>query len=1069
MGCGSVDKGKGGSGKNVKSYLLLGLMLLVVVSINAASANLNPTLLSETDLVVKSENITFMVIHPENASSVGITNAASNAIYDTDTVMINATIANQGILPAENFTTHIFFEYGSLESFSRERDSMGYCGKKLPEECWQWENRSYAGAECIFVYIDEQLKSIKDNLIIYDGNNNETARPDNKAYWIPVLGDTVKIHYNDVYGVGFNIYFYAGNITKIWNLSLEPNELTNVSMIQSVSNGNHQIRVFVDLENNVTEHDEGNNIASKTIHVHPSRDFTADMQLFHNGAEISANDTVWDGDTVMINATIGMGINESDPYNKSRKGIVEVEIINEHEWVNVSPRHELTDHGYAQVITYPGADAIRVHFAELSLPGNGFVEIKDKEGNTCWSKHNFEGSNISSDWIKGDIVYVCKEKGPYDEPVGGRITFSIDKYQYKKPNYTAVLLNASETKSILLEWNVSAGNHTMRAIADPEGKIGEINESNNVMNKTLQVKANRDPAVINITFEPEGPAMGSDVTINALIANKGNKTANFSVDLWAVKTEYHPYDSLHDADFPCWRCEKTECRWTSSPEWVINSTYPEADWMGVHFTRINTTTPPDTEWRSLYVDDENGNRIEYFNNFDEEDIWVWAKGNKIKLETPKGSSPVWGFSIDNHEYKIILNRTALTLGTNETANVTGILRNIRAGNRSLNYTIHASVDMGDVLYETNESNNEMIRILDIHVPDLTVSEIECEGGEIIAKVENIGFGTAENVTVRFMRDVKYPMERWGSGVGSISCKDADVMRVHVEYLYVDEGEEDSYLQIGNERYEEDDKDGFWSPWISSDSIALIWNNAHFKIDRHEYGVDENIGDLEANRPVDKPIPEEWDEYKAPYNLTVWIDPLDVILEGNEGNNDKTVLVYVDLIPETEFVSPDIRHLSMDVGEFVIDAIVRNDNTLKDGVTLPASAFDVTLEVRRPDGTIASTQTLPANVNRLYGGKEVTITFANKSIFPTSENIEQYNVSVIADSTNKITELDEDNNIISVNVTVYPWSGYASGSELINIAKGEVRGRVVYEVNTTTYKIPYDEDYIVYNASVMSSL
>ncbi|NQE05538.1 hypothetical protein C5S32_06675 [ANME-1 cluster archaeon GoMg1] len=1014
------------------------------------------------DLLVSNANITFMVIPPENATNVSTTNAASNAIFDTDIVMINATIANQGILPAENFTTPIFYEYASLEGFSRAASSMGYCGKKLPEECWQWKNRSYDGAECILVYIEDKAVNINNNLKIFDKNDNVTASP-TKSGWIPVRGDTVKIHYNDVHGVGFNIHFYAGNITKIQNLSLYPNELMNVSMIHSVSNGNHQVRVFVDLENNVTEHDEGNNIASKIMHVNPSRDFTADMRLFHNGTEISANDTVWDGDTVMINATVGMRINESDPYNKPRKGIVEVEIINEHEWVNVSPRYELTDYGYAQVITYPSADAIRVHFAELDLPSNGFVEIKDKEGRTCWSKHNFEGSNINSSWINRDKVYVCREKGPYYGPVGGRITFVIDKYQYKKSNHTAVPLNASETKSITPEWNVRAGNHTMRVTADPEDKIGEINESNNEISKTLLVNANKDPAVIDITFNPEKPAIGSDVAINAIVANKGNKTANFSVDLWAVKTEYHPFESPHDSDFPYWSCEgEVGCGWKGKgePKWEINTTYPEADWMGVHFTRINTTTPPDTEWRRLYADDEKDNRIEYFNYFDEADIWVWAKGNKIKLETSRGNSSVWGFSIDYHSYKIILNRIDLTLAPNETANVTGILKNIRAGNRSMSYTIHATVDMGNVVYETNESNNEMIRILDIHVPDLTVHEIVYEG-EITAKIENIGFGAAQNVSVRFMRDVKlkYPMGiKGGSSVRSISSEDedTDAMRVHVEYLYVDEDEdEDSYLQIGNERYEKDDKDGFWSPWMDGDSIALWWGKAEFKIDRYEYGVDERVGDFVARGPPKGvEVPDKFIVENEAYNLTVFADPENEIREGNEGNNKEEKMVG----PDITFEWPGIIFINEERDPVARDKLLADDKytvkvKVKNSGCLPAANFYVTLYLNKSINETISSFPKYKNISLLKPGDLTSVEFPSLQL-----DSGFYYVKAVVDENNNVSEVNEGNNIYppfpsrGIEVKVAPESGYKAKEgymPMFREGETEFHGGIIYDAEHTS--------------------
>jgi len=559
-------------------------------------------------------NNTYTVIPPENATL----NDTGDRVYDTDTILINTTIANQGILSADNFSVHIFYEEKGLGGFGK-LPTVGGAG------CWKWINKTLEGAGCVYVRI-QNAKNIKGNIKIYDQNGSLTASPKGDG-WFFVDGDKANVYFHSVMGVGISASFYAGEYQRYDHLCIRTGQSMNLTMPQQVFTGDHPIRVFVDYEDRVCENSEENNYADTALTVHPSRDFAInDMQLFHNGAPINVNDTIMGGDTLLVNAAIGMGINKSDPYHEYRKGDVDIAIINEHEWVNVLPRFELTPYGYAQVITHPGADAIRVHFDGMSLaPYAGCVEIRDKNGIVQWSRGYYDGVTDQSSWVNGDLIYLYNvEKTTQYNFVWGRTTFSIDRYQYRRSNHTTVPFDAGETRDITVGWNVSAGNHTIQATADMEDAVGEINESNNKICRALHVSACKDPAILNITFDPEKPAVGSDVAINAAITNKGNRTVSFTVDLWAEKTEYHPFESPHDEDFPYW-----------DYGWEIPSTYPDADWMGVHFARINMSREMEGTLlkRNLYVRDENDTMVDNLCGLDEKDVWTWVRGDATKLST----------------------------------------------------------------------------------------------------------------------------------------------------------------------------------------------------------------------------------------------------------------------------------------------------------------------------------------------------------------------------------------------------------------------------------------------------
>ena len=992
------------------------------------------------DLSITETNIIYKVIPPEGATI----NDTGGGVYDTDTVMINATIANEGIVPARNFSVNIFYEYGYLGNFSRDRGIVG-------NDIDRWVNKSYGGADCIYIHVSNPY-NINGRLIIYGGDGTEVARP-NESCWIAVIGDTASIKYRDVHGLGVRVDFYAGDITKIENQSLAYGESMNVSVMQCVNTGDHPVRVFIDPENNVHENSESNNIADVMIQVHPSRDFVADLRLFYNGTEIDVDDTILDGDTVLMNTIVGMGINESDPYHEYRKAIAEVEITDEHDWVDISPRCELTPHGYAQVIRYPGADAIKVNFTDLNIPPGGQVWIRDKNWTVQWSHgstwiyykgaYNKNSASIDSSWVEGDTVYVYKAGSPWK-----RITYDIDRYQYRRINHVNMPLNASETKNIIAEWGVSAWNHTMRAIVDPEDKTGEINESNNEACKTLNVDACKDPAVVDLTFNPQKPAMGTDVTISASIMNKGNRTADFTVDLWAEKIEYHPFESPHDDDFPHWVCDDTGCGWrgVGGLEWEIPSTCPDADWMGIHFTKLEMWTMlTGKAHRNLYVKDENGTVRDNFCGSGEEDVWAWVKGDKIKLETTKASFSVWGFSIDNHGYKIVLNRTTLTLAPNETANVTGVLRSVRAGNRSINYTIHANVDMDNVIYETDESNNEMIRTLNIAVPDFAAKVQSTQDGNVRAVFRNRGFGSAD-VRVFFSRDVDYPIRKSGSWFTRVPKRpvqdDIDWTRIHFEEMEIRAG---GYVEVGNERYEESSSD-FWSPWVEGDRVRIKYLRTSFEIDRYEFAEEDFIDDFGGGSWVTKEIP--WNGYAEPYNLTVWIDPLDEVLEGNEDDNNDTMRMGTDISVD-ERITVDPRAPIM--GDICYIKGVKNIGNL------PTEEFNVIIFINATNETAFEHNTTIDETISLAPDEEYSFAWETPVVDPPDDI--DYDIRIVADPEDVVKELDEDNNEVLTDdpVTVYSHTNY-TGGELYLYDTDWVYGNINYTIGDSAYKGGTWEDY-----------
>ena len=315
----------------------------------------------------------------------------------------------------------------------------------------------------------------------------------------------------------------------------------------------------------------------------------------------------------------------------------------------------------------------------------------------------------------------------------------------------------------------------------------------------------------------------------------------------------------------------------------------------------------------------------------------------------------------------------------------------------------------------------------------------------------------------------------------IDMDDIDWTRIHFKELDIgnhvdvslEDAEESSYYRglEGNQmdiinigggtylRYGKDGKSDFWLPWVKTDRIWMAHFDTKGVIDRYEFAEEDVIDDFGSG--VSKSLDIPWEGYTEPYNLTVWIDPLDEILEGNEDNNNDTVFVYADLAAyHIKFVSPTYDKLCLDIGgDFKIDGYIGNGGGGRGDIVVPVSDFNVTLEFRRwhSDGTIGDPVfNITEHIeDPIGGGKKEAIRFE----FDPNEAFEvggNYTVSLMVDSSGDICESNEENNVTIFEdirnrrnyVHVHNSSGYTGGGDLVNVAQGEVQGRVVYTVDTS---------------------
>lgn len=975
----------------------------------------------ETIFETSEENNADSIYVFVNAPDLNVTNIELNPVDPVDggETWINATITNQGFQQANDFSADVFYEYDKFEgALSCERYFIS--GGDPWGERWvnlTWNNKT-VDAGCIYVHIEE----ISGNpmLSVFDGNNtpvtNSTA-----SRWIAVIGNAANISiYAGKQGHSRNsiaLRFYAGNMTRFGGLTLGINESATLDMEQKVSTGGHNIMVFADSGNSMNENNKENNIRKETVEVRPSRDFLVSyMSVSANGSPINTNNTPLDGDPITVNAIVG--------NTGFRKGIVDIAIIDEHGWVDANPRYELTSYGYAYVIGYPGADAIKVHFSKLNVSPNNVVEIRDEDGTLLCT---ISGSSSISPWLYSDKIYVYRVMKPTACGTYKYIACEIDRYQYRKINRTTVKLAANGTAYAHARFNSSADNHTIYVITDPDDKIGELDESNNETNETIYVKPCRDPAAADIMFSPEMPYPGDAVNITATVVNNGNRTSNFTVDLTALKSEYRPHESPHGSGL------------AKGFDEVI-TTYPEADWTCVHFTRISTIYGFGKAFLRVY--DGGGNMSTYYYGFEGADIWDCVRGNVSRLTIPKLAkvTNIHGCNIDEVAHIVTLNRTTVTLRPGETANITGTLPNVRIGHRSISYTVTTRVDQDNIAFETDESNNAASKVLTARCPDLTVDDTLhfTTDGKTKVGIKNIGTGKADDVEVRFGRDVEFSGHiRHGMRMPPNKTdidSDTDAIRVHFKKLRIADSDSLYIRKSGGspvlQKYTRGDYSDIWSDWVDGTYLRIYRDrNVRFEVDRYEYAKDEFVGDISGGGTERWEIP--WTEYDEPYNLTIDADQGDDIVESNEDNNNETISIYADITPVwLYFAQPTADKLVVDI-ESLIEVTIMNY-----GVA-PTGKFNVTLEVRDANGTATFNQTKPISLSAKQSAKVAFVWI------PSDPG--DYSVSAITDSGGNVNELKEDNNVASAGVYVYPFSGYTGGGSLVNYKHDMVNGSVVFTI------------------------
>jgi hypothetical protein len=236
----------------------------------------------------------------------------------------------------------------------------------------------------------------------------------------------------------------------------------------------------------------------------------------------------------------------------------------------------------------------------------------------------------------------------------------------------------------------------------------------------------------------------------------------------------------------------------------------------------------------------------------------------------------------------------------------------------------------------------------------------------------------------------------------------------------------------------------WTEWVHGDTVEINADVcdefgvplSSFEIDRYEYEFEDEIIDLDAHDQT-KVVGDVACEYEAPYNLSVWVDVDDDILESDEDNNDMNVTVGADIAVIRVVPDPE--------------APIMGDpcqiKEIKNIGNLPTPEFDVMVYINSTDKTTFEynktiTETITLEPDETYG-----FLWETPGVEPPDDV--DYNITIVADSEDVVKELDETNNNATGTVTVYSHTNY-TGSKLYLYDTDWIYGNIRYTIGNSKY-------------------
>lgn len=388
-------------------------------------------------------------------------------------------------------------------------------------------------------------------IILISGTENVVAQgsPDlvvSNVVWnptSPTVGSsvtftvTVKNQGNDAVSSSYIYYYIDGSKVDYDSVnSISPGGSATTTFSWVAQAGSHSIKAVVDPENKIIESNEGNNENTVNFIGTPSDLIISDIVWNPTSPSVGSSTTI----TVTINNQGAGNALGTYVYYYIDGSKVDYDSIN-----------SLSSGGSATStfswIVQPGSHSIKA----VIDPENKVTE-SDESNN----EKTVDFTGTPSDLTVSDIVW-----NPTNPPVGSSATFTVSiknqgsgdalgTYVYyfidgSKIDYDSInSLSSGGSTTSTFSWIVKPGNHSIKAIIDPENKISESNEGNNE-NTVNFIGIPSDLTISDITWSPTNPPVGSSSTFTVTIKNYGDGDALGSYIYYFVDGSKIDYDSIN--------------------------------------------------------------------------------------------------------------------------------------------------------------------------------------------------------------------------------------------------------------------------------------------------------------------------------------------------------------------------------------------------------------------------------------------------------------------------------------------------------------------------------------------
>jgi subtilase family serine protease len=332
----------------------------------------------------------------------------------------------------------------------------------------------------------------------------------------------------------------------------------------------------------------------------------------------------------------------------------------------------------------------------------------------------------------------------------GRADHSYVAYYIDDDFLASASVNATDpgaTVNMTFTWIAQAGTHAVRAVADYNDKLAESDETNNEMVVAFSPLA-PDLVIESIVWSPEGPSIGDEVAFTVTVKNQGSGGAVPSRVHFYVGGSFIGYQDVPEMDAGA--TATTTFTWTAQA--------------GLH--AIRALVDPDDE---VTESDETNNGKTII--FPIPDLVIEAItgspsdpviGDEVTFTvtisnrgTGKASSSQVACYIDD---AFLASASVGELEPGATANMT-FTWVAQAGS----HTARAVVDSGDMVAESDETNNEKAASLTTIAPDLIIEAIiwlpespsESDNVTFTVTIKNQGNGEAGSPHVAYYIDDAY--------------------------------------------------------------------------------------------------------------------------------------------------------------------------------------------------------------------------------------------------------------------------------------------------------------------------